>query len=278
MRALPRLCALRPNAQIVIAGGDERGYGASPPPGRSWRQTLCEEVPVHPARVHFVGVIDYAAPISTCCGSLRRMSYLTVPFVLSWSMLEAMSAGCLLIASRTPPVEEVIRSGDNGLLVDFFAPNKLAETVASALAARGGLRHLRIAARQTILQDYAVQVCLPRQQALVERLVEERSTPVARFAPRSMTTALADPPFCWRNRPSNAAFRRVCRIGACGYRKSADPAAPRRRPAALVRYSIGSAKRQAILPISPYGKNAFTVPMQTILEATLLKTSRRQVL
>ncbi|HTZ34562.1 MAG TPA: glycosyltransferase family 4 protein [Stellaceae bacterium] len=169
MRALPRLCALRPQAQIVIAGGDQRGYGPAAPDGKCWRETLLAESAIDPARVHFVGIVDYPRYLSLLRVSAAHV-YLTVPFVLSWSMLEAMAAGCLVVGSRTPPVEEVIEPGVNGLLVDFLSPGELADTVALALAERPAFAALRRAARQTIVEDYSVKACLPRHLALVDEL------------------------------------------------------------------------------------------------------------
>jgi glycosyltransferase involved in cell wall biosynthesis len=95
-------------------------------------------------------------------------AYLTYPFVLSWSMLEAMSLGCLVVGSRTAPVEEVIRDGENGLLVDFFNPTALADTLARALEDRHALQPLRQAARQTAVERYDLRsVCLPQMMRLL---------------------------------------------------------------------------------------------------------------
>jgi glycosyltransferase involved in cell wall biosynthesis len=96
--------------------------------------------------------------------------YLTVPFVLSWSMLEAMATGCVVIGSATPPVQEVIEDGRNGLLVDFFSPPAIAERVVEALAGRERMAPIRQAARWTALSRYALEHCLPRQVALLETL------------------------------------------------------------------------------------------------------------
>ncbi len=169
MRALPRLCALRPQAQIVILGGDTVAYGPPAPDGRSWRQALAQEVSIDPARVHFLDVVPYADYLRLLQISAAHI-YLTVPFVLSWSALEAMAAECLVVGSRTAPVEEVIEHGRNGLLVDFFSPNELAETVAAVLADRGAVAAMRRAARETVLERYALDVCLPRQLAIVSGL------------------------------------------------------------------------------------------------------------
>jgi glycosyltransferase involved in cell wall biosynthesis len=167
MRALPRLFQLRPRARVVIVGGEETGYGAAPERGTTWRQKFFEEVQarVDPARIHFVGKLAYASLID-----LLRISachvYLTYPFVLSWSMLEAMSAGALVLGSRTPPVEEVITDGENGLLVDFFDIDGIATRIAEALKDPARFAALRDAARRTVVERYALSRCLPRQIAL----------------------------------------------------------------------------------------------------------------
>ena len=90
--------------------------------------------------------------------------YLTYPFVLSWSMLEAMSVGCLVIGSRTAPVQEVLEHGRNGLLVDFFDPDALAHTIADALARQAELAPLRQQARKDTIQRFDLNTrCLPKQ-------------------------------------------------------------------------------------------------------------------
>ena len=127
MRAIPEIQKRRPKARIVIVGGDEVSYSPRLPPGQTYRQHLLREIEgkADLSRVHFTGRIPYADYLAL----LRRSSvhvYLTYPFVLSWSLLEAMSAGCLVVGSRTPPVEEVIRDGENGLLTDFFSTEQLA--------------------------------------------------------------------------------------------------------------------------------------------------------
>lgn len=169
MRALPRLCALRPKAQVVIAGSDEPAYGGAAPDGGSWREAMLAEAPVDPDRVHFVGLVPYTDYLRLLQVSSAHV-YLTTPFVMSWSAIEALAAGCVVVASRTAPVEEFVEHGENGLLFDFFSPEELAETVSSVLADRKACEPLRIAARARIVQDHALAVCLPRQRSLIAEL------------------------------------------------------------------------------------------------------------
>jgi glycosyltransferase involved in cell wall biosynthesis len=170
MRAIPEIQKRRPNARIVIVGGDEVSYSPRLPPGQTYRQRLLRDIggKADLSRVHFTGKIPYAAYLEI----LRRSSvhvYLTYPFVLSWSLLEAMSAGCLVVGSRTPPVEEVIRDGENGLLTDFFSTEALAYRIDQALSMDS--RCLRVRARTTVIERYDLKrVCLPGQLGMVARL------------------------------------------------------------------------------------------------------------
>jgi glycosyltransferase involved in cell wall biosynthesis len=101
--------------------------------------------------------------------------YLTYPFVLSWSMLEAMSCGCRLVASATPPVMEVIRDGVNGLLVDFFSPEEIAAKVIDVLTNPGRFEDMRQNARRTIVEKYdSKRVCLPAQVEYIKKVSSEQ--------------------------------------------------------------------------------------------------------
>lgn len=167
MRALPRILAERPHAQVVIVGGDGVSYGGKPADGRSWRETMAAEVRFDPARVHFIPRLSYNSYLALLRVSSAHV-YLTYPFVLSWSFMEAMAAGCLVVGSATAPVQEVIRHGVNGLLVDFHSPDEIAGTVVEALAAAPALAPLRVAARRTVQDRYDLPAALARQRALIE--------------------------------------------------------------------------------------------------------------
>jgi glycosyltransferase involved in cell wall biosynthesis len=166
-RALPGLLAARPGAEVVIVGGDGTSYGPAPREGGTWKQRLLAEVGdrLDPARVHFTGRLAYGDFVRLMQVT-RVHAYLSYPFVLSWSMLEAMAAGALVVGSRTAPVEEVIADGINGRLVDFFDVDGWTATLTDALARPDTA--LRTAARQTVLDGYALPGCLERLASFLE--------------------------------------------------------------------------------------------------------------
>jgi glycosyltransferase involved in cell wall biosynthesis len=171
MRALPLILQARPQARAVIVGGDEVSYGRSARGGRSWREVLLNEVRdrLDPARVHFVSRVPHPVFVQLMQVSAAHV-YLTYPFVLSWSVLEAMSAGALVVGSRTPPVEEVVEDGRNGILRGFHDVAGIADAVVEALAYPEAFRSLRAAARRTVVERFDLRrVCLPQWLALVHQ-------------------------------------------------------------------------------------------------------------
>nr|WP_243646475.1 glycosyltransferase [Tepidimonas ignava] len=176
MRALPEILKRRPKARVLIVGGDGVSYGAKPPAGATWKQMFIDEVrPRIPdpdwARVHFVGNIPYPHFIALLQLSTVHV-YLTYPFVLSWSLLEAMSAGCAIVASDTQPLHEAIHHGETGRLVNFFDVAGLANEVCALLDDPAQRERLGQNARAFARANYDLKrVCLPRQLAWVEGLV-----------------------------------------------------------------------------------------------------------
>jgi glycosyltransferase involved in cell wall biosynthesis len=178
MRALPRILAARPRAQILLIGGDGNPYGALAPEGQTWKSIFLKEVghKIDLKRVHFIGHIGHQDFLHALQISSAHI-YLTYPFVLSWSMIEAMSSGCLVIGSETPPVQEVLNP-ENGLLVPFFDFERLAERVIEALAHPRRFKHLRAKARATAVEQYDMRrVCAPK---MLEFLGIELSKPLER--------------------------------------------------------------------------------------------------
>ena len=176
MRALPRLLKERPNARVLIVGGDDVSYGARPPKGQTWKQIFIDEVRSQIpdqdwARVHFLGRIPYDQFQSLLKVS-RVHVYLTYPFVLSWSLFETMSVQGAIVASKTAPVEEAIIHGQNGKLVDFFDKDALVEEVTRLLDNASEREELGRAARKLIVNNYDLaSICLPKQLSWVESLV-----------------------------------------------------------------------------------------------------------
>ena len=175
MRALPQILAQRPRARVLIVGGDDVSYGARPPEGRKWRDIFAAEVrprisDADWARVHFVGHLAYPAFVALL--QLSRVHvYLTYPFVLSWSLLEAMSVGCAIVASNTAPLQEAIEHDVNGRLVGFFDVEGLAAEVCTLLEDDALRRRLGEAARAFARRHYDLQTaCLPRQLEWVAEL------------------------------------------------------------------------------------------------------------
>ncbi|KGJ01715.1 glycosyltransferase [Paracoccus sphaerophysae] len=170
MRALPAVLAARPQAQVVLVGGDGVSYGAKPKDAETWKARMLAEVGdrLDLSRVHFLGRVPYPTYLSPLQVA-RAHCYLTYPFVLSWSLTEAMAAGKLIVASDTEPVRELIRDGENGRLVGFFDREALEAALIRGLAGDPDAARLGEAARRTIVEGYDLKrVCLPRLVAWVE--------------------------------------------------------------------------------------------------------------
>ena len=175
MRAALEILRRRPRTHILIVGGDETGYGAPAPAGRSWREIMLEELGLGgEPRIHFLGQIAYDAYLNLLQVSSVHV-YLTYPFVLSWSFIEAMAAGCAIIGSDTPPVMEVLEDGENGLAVDFFSPQAIADRVDQILDDPERRADLRRAARETAVRDFDLNTrLLPRWTAMLDDMINGR--------------------------------------------------------------------------------------------------------
>lgn len=164
MRALPEVLAARPEARVVLVGGDGVSYGSKPKGAESWKAKMLAELGdrLDLSRVHFMGRVAYETYVSLLQVA-RVHCYLTYPFVLSWSLTEAMSAGAYIVGSDTEPVREVIRDGENGRLVPFFDLPALSAALIRGLAGDPEAARLTAAARQTILDGYDLKSqSLPR--------------------------------------------------------------------------------------------------------------------
>jgi glycosyltransferase involved in cell wall biosynthesis len=171
MRALPHLLRARKDIRVIMVGSDGISYGAPPPGGGTWREKMLAELgdSIDPARVVFPGRVDY----ETYLAMLQRSDahvYLSYPFVASWSLREALASGCVVIGSDTPTVREFVTHNENGLLVSFFDPKGLADTVVKVLEDASLSRRLREGARRYAEQNLAMADYLAAYEALIAKL------------------------------------------------------------------------------------------------------------
>ena len=151
----------RPQCHFVIVGKNRVAYGKTLPNNKTYKDAMLEKFSLDLNRVHFTGLLPYSEYLQVLQASSVHV-YLTRPFVLSWSMLEALGTGCLIVGSDTPPVKEVIQDGVNGLLVDFFKPQEIAARVIEALDNPDRMAHIRKRARETIVDKYDLIKLLPQ--------------------------------------------------------------------------------------------------------------------
>ncbi len=172
-QSLPEVLANRPDCHVVIMANDEVRYSSPRKDNRPWGEVMREEVDIDLSRVHF---LDFA-PYNEYRKLLRHSTvhvYLTVPFVLSWSLLEAMSCGCLVVSSDTSPVREVIRHQYNGFLTSFKDSTQLAKTISHVLQQNSEYTHIRANARKTIRERYDLKKLLAMQIELLKKTAQQR--------------------------------------------------------------------------------------------------------
>lgn len=170
-RALPAILRERPGCHVLIVGEDRVCYSPRPANGKSYKDLLTQEVAVDESRVHFTGPLPYGLYKQVLQASSVHL-YLTWPFVLSWSFLEAMACGCLIVGSDTAPVREIMEHGYNGLLTDFHSHERIATDLIGALQNRDKLGSIRTRARKTIQERYCLSRTLPKQVDLLCRVAD----------------------------------------------------------------------------------------------------------
>lgn len=173
MKAIERLQEKRPNAHFILAGFDKACYGPGIA-GTSYKEKCLKEMNIDSKKVHFTGILkasEYAKLLQISTVHI----YMTYPFILSWSFTEALATGCCIVASDTAPVKEVIKDGENGLLVDFFDTEDLVRKVCYAIENKGIADRLRKGARQTALENYDVKIVMPKHVNMINEIIQNKN-------------------------------------------------------------------------------------------------------
>jgi len=177
MRALPDFLRACPEARVVLIGEEEGvAYGAPLPDGQQWKARMLAEVGdrLDLDRVHFLGRVEHGRMIDALSISWAHVYY-TYPFVLSWSLLEAMACECLILGSNTAPVREVVDSGRNGILNDFFDVPALTAAMIRAVREPEAFAAMRRAARETVVPRYDARLTgIPAWLRLIDEMTAAR--------------------------------------------------------------------------------------------------------
>jgi glycosyltransferase involved in cell wall biosynthesis len=169
MKTAKRLCDRRRDVLFVVVGEDRVCYGGDPAytGGRSFKEWVLAQDRYDLSRLLFTGPLP-PTELARLLSLTDLHVYLTVPFVLSWSLMDALACGATVLASNTAPVREMIRPGQNGVLADFFDVDGLADRAGEVLDAPQDYKHLGRAGVELIRERYSLDVCLPRMLALYE--------------------------------------------------------------------------------------------------------------
>ena len=179
MRAAARIAREYPDVLFFVVGEDRIAYGGDLnyiAPHKTFRQWLFAREQFDLSRFVFTGRLS-TEQLGRLLAASDLHIYLTVPFVLSWSMMDAMSCGAVVLGSATPPVQEMIRPGENGLLADFFDPDAIAETALKVLRDPAAHRPLGRAAERMIVERYSLEAVLPEMLAMYDGMVKEHPLP-----------------------------------------------------------------------------------------------------
>jgi len=176
LKSLPLIQKKHPDALIFIVGGEGTSYGKKPPKGKTWKNIFLKDVEndLDMSKIFFTGYLPEHKSLTALMQVASVQVYLTYPFVLSWSLLESLSCGVLVIGSKTGPVEEVIEDKKSGLLVDFFDFKDIANKVNKVLDEPEKFSKLTKAARNEMIKKFDLNtVCLPKNIKFIEKILSE---------------------------------------------------------------------------------------------------------
>ena len=169
MEAASILMQKEPNLHVVIAGEDKVCYGRRLV-GTTFKAEMLKKFKYDMSRLHFVGKLDYDDYIKLLQVSSAHI-YLTYPFILSWSMLEAMAAGCVIIASDTPPVTEYMQDNYNGILVGFNDINAIVEKTTDVINNREKYAEISENASKTIIERCELKGMLNKYINMINSII-----------------------------------------------------------------------------------------------------------
>lgn len=169
MEAAEKLLKRRPNAHVLVGGEDRVCYGQKLPEGQTFKKLMLEKLDLDSSRLHFTGTLPYNEYLKLLQVSSAHV-YLTYPFVLSWSLIEAMSVGCPIVASNTKPVLEVIKDGHSGLLVDFYDIDAIVGKVEYILDNQDEVKSIRGNTRKTAVEHYDLKMLLPKHINMIRTI------------------------------------------------------------------------------------------------------------
>jgi glycosyltransferase involved in cell wall biosynthesis len=183
MKAAKKLCDRRKDVVFLVVGEDRVCYGGDEKVTgmASFKDWVLSQDSYDLSRILFLGRLPPTELVNVFSLSDLHF-YLTVPFVLSWSMMDALACGATLLGSNTPPVREMVEHGHNGLLVDFFDIEGMADTAEEVLDAPGDFQHLGRNGVEIIQEKYSLDVCLPQMEEMYQEVLQGKeqsaSTPV----------------------------------------------------------------------------------------------------
>jgi len=170
-QGLSLLMQRNPRVRVLLVGSDEVAYGAKRGDGKTWRQWALETFSFDPDRLHYLPPLQYSDYVKVLQHSWVHV-YWTIPFILSWGLMESLACGCSVVASSTEPVREMIQPGQQGVLVDYFDSQGLADRVDELLQNPQRRSQLSQQAREFIInKGYTLDTCLAQQLALVHSML-----------------------------------------------------------------------------------------------------------
>ncbi len=169
MKVAKRICKQVPNVLFLIAGQDRINYGheAAHIGNQTFKQYVLSQDNYDLSRFHFLGQVPLG-DIATMYNLSDLHVYLTVPYILSWSLIQSMASACTILGSATAPLQEVIDDGVHGILRGFYDVEGLAEQAVRVLRDPEQFRYLGAAARQRVLERYELRHCITQLVKLFE--------------------------------------------------------------------------------------------------------------